>query len=913
MGVASVFVLTAALMGSSATERYAGRLVSTIDIVLEGGTLPEAAESLVQISAGEPYRPEVVRRSIKQLFALGDFSDIKVEAEPQGDDVALTFRLYPALKVSEVRFEGLADGPEDWERLQKELLEKGAVQPGTLFNAPSAEAMADRVEGELHREGFYDAQVVPEARFEGSEVQVAYHVNPGPRARVSELFVHGADIHIEQDIRRKIPLAAGKLYSRNSLDAAVDRLITQWKDNGFYQAQVEIRETLEPPSSVRVVLEIDLGPRVIVEVEGAELSDKSLRQMVPIIREQSVSSDIVEESRGNIEKYYQEQGYRDVAVTLKRATPDESRYLLLTFQVDQGRKYWIHTVEVRGLITIPADSVLSVMTSRLQRFRETPFQPQVWEEDLKQIRNTMREQGFHRVSVEGQIAEREGGPGEVDLIVQIEEGPRAFIESIELEGAAGLTSAEILEASRLFVGAPFYAPRIVEAREFIINLYRKRGYREADVETRTSIDETGAEVAVAFQIAEGEQTYVGRVIVTGLEVTREEAIASAIKISSKAPLSSAALLETRQRLIGTGLFRDVEVEVMEADPTGRTSDVLIRLEEGPRTSFGYGFGYNERELARAEGEITRRNLFGLNRTINVFGRVSIRGGRFIATYRQPEFLKWELPVFFTGFYEEEDRTSFDYRRVGAGFQVSKQESATRNYFFRYNFNLTEVNSLEIPPSELPKEFRNLRISSFSVSQVTDTRNDALTPSDGQFRLLDLEYSAKFLGSKSPYLKLLAQQFFYFGLPKTMVGVIGMRMGIGQTFRDDRDALMPITERFFAGGANTLRGFGLDLASPKDPFGNPVGGNVLTLLNLELRFPIAGKLRGVVFSDNGAVYRRLSNIKFGFLLPRNWRYNAGFGFRYDTPLGPLRVDWGFKIDIRPGEPRSRVHVSLGHAF
>jgi outer membrane protein insertion porin family len=525
----------------------------------------------------------------------------------------------------------------------------------------------------------------------------------------------------------------------------------------------------------------------------------------------------------------------------------------------------------------------------------------------------MREQGFHRVSVDGQIAEREDRPGEVDLIVQIEEGPRAFVESIELEGSNASTSAEILEASRLFVGAPFYAPRIIEARELIVRFYRNRGYREADVKTRSTIDETGTEVAVAFQISEGEPTYVGRVIVTGLEVTKEEAIENAIKINSGSPLSSAALLETRQRLIGTGLFRDVAVEVLEVDPSGRTSDILIRLEEGPRTSFGYGFGYNERDLARAEGEITRRNLFGLNRTVNIFGRVSIRGGRFIATYRQPEFLKWELPVFFTGFYEEEDRTSFDYRRVGAGFQVLKSESATRNYFFRYNFNLTEVDSLEIPPSELPKEFRNLRLSSISVSQVTDTRNDALTPSDGQFRLLDLEYSAKVLGSKSPYIKGLAQQFFYFGLPKTMVGVVGMRLGIGQTFRDDRDALMPITERFFAGGANTLRGFGLDQASPKDPFGNPVGGNVLTLLNLELRFPVAGKLRGVVFSDNGAVYRRLSNINFGFLLPKNWRYNAGFGFRYDTPLGPLRVDWGFKIDIRPGEPRSRVHVSLGHAF
>jgi outer membrane translocation and assembly module TamA len=119
------------------------------------------------------------------------------------------------------------------------------------------------------------------------------------------------------------------------------------------------------------------------------------------------------------------------------------------------------------------------------------------------------------------------------------------------------------------------------------------------------------------------------------------------------------------------------------------------------------------------------------------------------------------------------------------------------------------------------------------------------------------------------LKGLAQQFFYFPLPHRMVGVIGLRLGIGQTYREDRDALMPITERFFAGGANTLRGFGLDEASPKDAQGNPVGGNVLTLLNLELRFPIAGNLGGVVFSDNGTVYRRLRVIE-----PLSWRYNVG---------------------------------------
>ena len=150
----------------------------------------------------------------------------------------------------------------------------------------------------------------------------------------------------------------------------------------------------------------------------------------------------------------------------------------------------------------------------------------------------------------------------------------------------------------------------------------------------------------------------------------------------------------------------------------------------------------------------------------------------------------------------------------------------------------------------------------------------------------------------------------------MVVAVGLRLGIGQTFRDDQDALLPITDRFFAGGATTLRGFGLDQASPKIPTGIPVGGNVLTLVNAELRFPVVGKLGAVIFSDNGNVYRRLSDIEL-----LNWRYNLGVGIRYGTPLGPIRVDWGFNLDRRltPDEgrlvlePLGRIHVSLGNAF
>jgi outer membrane protein assembly factor BamA len=282
------------------------------------------------------------------------------------------------------------------------------------------------------------------------------------------------------------------------------------------------------------------------------------------------------------------------------------------------------------------------------------------------------------------------------------------------------------------------------------------------------------------------------------------------------------------------------------------------------------------------------------------------------------------------FAEEEDRTSFDYNRVGIGLQLSKRLSPDQNLFFRYRFDQTKVFQLEVDIDEIDRRFRNTRISALSMASVTDQRDDPLNPRTGQFRILDAEWSATALGTEAPYLKGLAQQFFYLGLPHNLVAAIGMRLGVGQTYREDRDALLPIAERFFIGGATTLRGFALDEASPKRKIplpngdvvdGEPIGGNVLALLNVELRFPILGNLRGVVFSDNGNAYRRLKVIEL-----LNWRYNAGFGFRYDTPLGPLRVDYGFKLDRRTvrsiecedvltpcKESLGRFHVSLGHAF
>jgi outer membrane protein assembly complex protein YaeT len=918
---------------ASATESYRGRIVRELRLEQTEGLPPEAGRELVDLVVGEPYRPEAVRRSIKQLFALGAFSDIKVEAAPVGPDgVDVLFRLFPRLEVRAVRLEGLEQAGSELLDLRGRLVEESRIKPGDPLELDELEDAAARIGALLRDAGYLWARVEPEASFQSPAAEVVFHVEPGGRARLGTLTIVGVAPHIEADVRSEIGLVPGGPYSRIDLDERIGRLSARWKELGFYGASVSVEESPSADLRVDVRIQPEMGPKVRVEVTGWDFSAKELRKLVPLFAEARFTDDLVEESRANLVEHLVERGYRDAAASLERESLGDGDHLILRFVVEPGLRVEVGAIAIEGLVSVSeADVRALLVTGSRASGRAAPFRQKVWDDDLKAVRAYLERQGFHRARVESREIATPAEAGVVTIVLSISEGPRASIASVELTGVHEVDAQEVIDAARLPPGGPFDAAEVVAARQRVLTYYRNEGFRAAEVQSRATLDAEGKTAAVTFTVREGARTRVDQVIFSGLRATKESAVRRLVTVRAGEPLSSGALLETRHKLIGSGLFESVEIEPLLEDPVTRRSDVLITVKEGPRTTFAYGFGYEESQLARAEFELTRRNVFGLNRAVSVFTRASFRGGRFITTYRQPDTFGYDLPLFVSGYAEQEERTSFDYNRVGVGSQLSKRLSENQTLFLRYRLDSTKVFNLQdVDLDEIDRRFRNLMISAISVASVTDGRDDPLDAKNGQYRILDLEWSATALGTEEPYIKGLAQQFFYFHLPRDMVAAVGMRLGIAKTLREDRDALLPAPERFFAGGATTLRGFALDQASPKRKLvlpngdvvdGEPIGGNVISLLNIELRFPVLGNLRGVIFSDNGTVYRRLQLID-----ALDWRYNMGFGFRYDTPLGPLRVDYGFKLDRRTvrsidcpnvlvpcEESLGRWHITLGHAF
>lgn len=311
---------------------------------------------------------------------------------------------------------------------------------------------------------------------------------------------------------------------------------------------------------------------------------------------------------------------------------------------------------------------------------------------------------------------------------------------------------------------------------------------------------------------------------------------------------------------------------------------------------------------RAEAEWTRHNLLGLNHTLSLFGRLSVKGNRLVASYRWAETVAREVPVFVSAYREQEDREAFDFVRTGVGIQVTR-ELLGRRLYLRYDFTTSELSDVRIEPSRIDRSFADdLGLSSISASMVTDTRDDPVTPVSGRFGLIDLEWSSAQLGSRAPFLKGFGQQFLYWPVGAGVVVAAAGRLGMSWTLGADEPALLPIIERFFAGGATTLRGFSLDRAGPLDGGGYPLGGNMLLIGNLEVRFPILRSLGGAVFSDHGGVYSEVSSFGIADL-----NHNVGAGLRWDTPLGPVRFDYGIRLgDIGAGS-RRQWHFTIGHAF
>jgi outer membrane protein insertion porin family len=927
---------------------YLGKTVRSVRFTIDDrDTNDPAITQVVSIGVGRALSMADVRQSVTHLFSLGRFEDVRVDATLASNQVDLRFVLSPIRSVTSMRFAGGVHAAGiDEGALRRAIVDRYGSSPPASRAADMIRLLEDalRERGYLHPA--IDLQTEPQAASE--RATLVFTVDARARTRIGTVDVVGTPTVSRRELLNRLRLREGAPYEREALSQRIERYVEDRRRRGYYEARVVPTVQFADEDRVaNLTVTVTPGPHVRVVFAGDPLPADQRQELVPVEREGSVDEDLLEDSSNRIEEYLRAQGYRQAAAP--HAREEQGDELLITFSVSKGPLYRVSSIEITENVAVPRSDFDAAL-----RLREgQPFSDAKLDADVALIEETYRRRGFASAKADPGVEPQtsRATAAEVPVVVRIivREGVRTVVDAVAFDGNASVGESTLRAAIALRVGGPYIPAQVAVDRDAILVAYQNLGYQTASVDVQPQFTSDATHVTVRFAVREGPRIFVDHILIVGNTRTRRDTIERELQVKPGDPFSLDAINESQRRLSALGLFRRARIsELRHGDET--TRDLLITVEEAPPTTIGYGAGVEGKlravgttdqfELApRAFFEVGRRNLFGKNRSVSLFSSLSlpkrfIAGDveeapglnslteyRLIGTFREPRLLNTAIDGFANVTIEQQRRSSFDFKRRGASLTAARKITPTIALTGSYQIQRTAVFLFTVNPEDvlaIDRLFPQFRLSSFSASVIRDTRDDTVDPGHGDYVSVNGQLAGEAIGSEVGFVKSFFTAQMFRTLPHSNRIVVAGNARLGMATGFTTGVQLPASERFFAGGDTTVRGFALDRlgvrhipAQPTDTVdeaGVPIGGNGLVIFNAELRAPVSGGLAVVGFLDTGNVFARTKDVDLAEL-----RSALGGGVRYKSPFGPVRFDLGFKVGRQPGEGLTAWFVSFGQAF
>ena len=963
--------LCSMLLGAASNE-YEGKPIASVQFDPAAQPLTfDQLMAMIPLHIGQPLYASDLRDSIQRLYQTGEYADIAVDATLAPAGVNLKFITKPAYFIGYFDVKGVSEPPNEGQLLVATKLTLG----GTYAPSDTTAAVA-RIMDLLKRNGFYNAGIEPatSTREPTQEVHIDFHADPGPRAKFDGLIASGDALRPLDSLiqssgwKRFRGFLGWHQLTETRLQNGIDNLRSWYPKHDHLLAQVTLvnLDYHSPTNTVTPELAINPGPPVLVRLRGAKLSSGKLRSLLPIYEERAVDRDLLEEGSRDLASYFQSQGYFDATASYQMATPPNGEQLI-DYRVALGIHHKIVKLEIHGnryfdLATIRER--MSVIPATPIRYRHGRYSRNALERDLDAIRNLYRANGFRDVGVTSRLLDDyNGATAHIAIFIDIKEGPQWFVSKLVVQGVADDVRPALIQLLHSTEGQPYSDLNIATDRDNVLDYYFDNGYPAAKFDFTSVPSPQADRVDLTFVVTPGERIYVRNVVVDGLQRTRPDVVTDRISLHAGDPLSQSEINGSQRRLYDLGIFSRVDAAIQNPDGDEPTKYVLYSLEEAGRYSMNVGAGA---EIGRIGGGttsldspagvtgfsprfsfgISRLNFFGLGHTMSLQTLVSTLEQRALLTYVAPQFLGHpKLSLQFSGLFDHShDVRTFSAQREEGSIQLGQKLSKADTLQYRFTYRKVNILGTPLVSSELiPLLSQPEHAGFFSMSFIQDKRDDPIDSHRGTYTSIDLALSSGAFGSQTSFGRVVARNSSYYQLTKDLVLARTTDFGIIERYAGL--SYIPLAERFFGGGAFSNRAFPDFQAGPRDTStGFPIGGNALLTNTVELRFPLIGdNLGGVLFNDLGNVYSAVNKISLRFRQQnlQDFDYAVqgfGFGLRYRTPLGPVRVDFSlspnsprffgcegsinqlYQCGVSPSVPRTvqrinvfQFHFSLGQAF
>ncbi len=850
---------------------------------------------LVVVRAGDRYQYRRVRQSIENLNRTGVFSAIEVKVQPVAGlqlDVLFILRSKPVIRS--VKFSGTsAFGPRELRAAIFSLRRNEAFEESRL---PKAQ---EELQAFFKAKGYFNAQASPRVSLErgGSRCVIHFAITLGRPARIRRLRVDTDDRELAGAVRGCFP--AGGLYLPSAIARGSEKARLLLKKNLYYFPEIKVQEDFVDPerSALDITVTVACGFKYRFIFQGM----RPRMALIADVWERRVFEKWAEEeSRARLLNSLKNEGYLDARVQAAITTRGVNKTIVFT--AEKNRRYRLGNIAIHGNRALDTAKIREIMNADDMPFRKlTWLQLNSLVADMEVLKLYYYYQGISPIEIRLEPKFR-GSRADIDILIR--EGQHHRMASVEFSGNRAFASGELYQRIKSRIGSPYVPRQLSEDIDRLQNFYRDNGYDEVAVSYELS---AGRDKSLLVVIREGQRKRMGELILIGASAAQRGLLRQLFPLAAGAPFSRNRVEAFRAEIENSTLFSEVRVETIARD--AENLDVLVKVTPDRSRLYGLGFGWEERRGPRGTLEYQERNLFRSIYSVAATLQLGANERRGILSFDAPYLFHNKVNSSFRVWEENETYPSYKFIRWGLGTTFVKKFSEKLYMLGSAKWYRTTLKELSIPAFGVDQLNAPFDTTALLLSFVNEERDDPFNPRRGHFITADLKLGLPVFEKDYTFLKLHWNYQKHYPFLRDGTFSFSVKNGIG--FGD-----MSITERFFAGGSHSFRGARNDRLGPINtdvnvPEGSPEGGNVLLLFNIEATVPSLllpmKDLYYTFFADVGNVFAKSSDFNL-----RKMERALGFGLKYRTPLGPIRLDFAFNLR-RAAEKNFLIFIGIGNVY
>jgi outer membrane protein insertion porin family len=850
---------------------------------------------LIVLRNGEKYRYRDVRQSIENLNRTGVFAGIEVKVqERQGGLLDVLFILQAKPRIRALEFTG--NPPLSEKEMRAAIY---SLRQGELFEESLLPKALEELQSLFKSRGYFNAQAAPRVLLDRkrSACTIQIVIVPGKVARIRRLQVDVDDPRLAGIIRGYF--RGSGTYIPDEFAKGTEKTRKLLKKHLYHFPEIKVQEDFLDAG--RTVLNLTLTVTCGFRYHFAFLGMAARMPLIVDVWERQVFEKWAEEeSRARLLNDLKNEGYLNARVTSAITTSGVDKTILFT--AEKNRRYRLGGISFRGNQALSAEAIRKVI-----RADDLLFNKLFWLRsnsliaDMEVLKLYYYYQGISPIDIRLEPSFR-GSRADIGFVIS--EGRSYRMGSVEFSGNRAFSGTELYRLLKSRTGSPYVPKQFSEDIDRLQNFYWNNGFDDATVSYELS---PGEEKSLLITISEKQRKKMGELIVIGASAAQRSLLNKLFPLPKGQPFSRNKVEAFRSEVENSAIFSEIRLDKIATD--GDTIDVLVKVIPDRSRFYGFGFGWEERRGARGTLEYQEKNLFNSISSVAATLQLGFNERRGILAYDTPYFFRNKFTSSFKIWEEDESYPSYRFTRWGLGVSFVKKFSDKLYMLAAAKWYRTTLTELLIPVFGVDQLDKPFDTTALSLSFVNEGRDDPFNPQSGHFLSAELKLGLPVFEKDYTFLKLFWNYQRHYPFLHDGTFSFSVKNGIG--FGD-----MSISERFFAGGSHSFRGTRNDRLGPinvasADPEGNPEGGNILLLFNLEATIPSLlvpmENLYYTFFADVGNVFAKSSDFN-----PKKMERALGFGLKYRTPLGPIRLDFAFNLRAA-AEKNFLIQIGIGNVY